>query len=390
MIPGVCQLFWFERDKLRRQTMTQIQIPKMIKPVDPPAVQFDSPQVPFLVEVDEFVRASQARQLFQVSGKGLCAAVLDTGLNTQHVDFTGRIAAVRNFTADYGGDPDNVTDGNGHGTNVAGIILSKGDHTGMAPEAYVAPLKVLRNNSGGSFEWVAQALDWVLENHTAYNISAVCMSLGDGENYVQDRPFLYDPIKRKISALRRAKVAVVVAAGNDYYPHHSQQGMSYPAIIRQTVSVGAVYDAEEGGFVYSSGAEAFSSRAGQITPFSQRLHPTVNRVTRTEIFAPGAPVTSSGINGAHGESVEHGTSQATPVTVGIILLLQEYYKRYAGELPTVNQVTNWLRRGGVRILDGDDENDNVQHTDLAFLRLDAVRALEAVQREMVRRHLITV
>ncbi len=114
----------------------------------------------------------------------------------------------------------------------------------------------------------------------------------------------------------------------------------------------------------------------------------MNQVTRTEIFAPGAPVTSSGINGAHGESVQHGTSQATPVTVGVILLLQEYYKRYAGELPTVNQIANRLRRGGVRIFDGDDEHDNVEHTNLTFLRLDAVRALDAARRELGRRGLL--
>ncbi|MBN2007445.1 MAG: S8 family serine peptidase [Anaerolineae bacterium] len=368
--------------------MKRIEFPQIPKPADPPAIQRDSPQVSFLPEVDEFVRASQARYSFQVSGKGLCAAVLDTGLNTQHVDFAGRIAAVRNFTTDYSGDPHNVTDGNGHGTNVAGIILSKGDHTGIAPEAHVAVLKVLADSGGGSFGWVEQALDWVLNNYTKNKISAVCMSLGDGGNYVQDRPFFNDPIKRQIAALRRARVPVVVAAGNDYYPHNSQQGMGYPAIIRQTVSVGAVYDAEEGGFQYRSGAEAFSSRAGQITPFSQRLHPTANPVTRTEIFAPGAPVTSSGINGPHGESVQHGTSQATPVTVGVILLLQEYYERYAGELPTVTQLTNWLRRGGVRIFDGDDEDDNVKHTNLSFLRLDAVRALDAARRELGRRGLI--
>jgi subtilisin family serine protease len=368
--------------------MAQTKFPEMIQPVDPPAAQFDSPQVAFLPEVDEFVRASQARQHFDVSGKGLCAAVLDTGLNTQHVDFAGRIAAVRNFTSDYGGDPDDVTDGNGHGTNVAGIILAKGDHMGMAPDARVAPLKVLRNRDGGSFLWVAQALDWVLANRETYAISAVCMSLGDGGNYVEDRAFFADPLKAKFIALRKARVAVVVAAGNDYYSHGSRQGMGYPAIIRHTISVGAVYDAEEGGFRYGSGAQAFSSRAGQITPFSQRLHPSVNPATRTEIFAPGAPVRSSGINGVHGESIQHGTSQATPVTVGVILLLQEYYQRYAGELPTVARIINWLRRGGVRIHDGDDEDDNVDNTNLEFLRLDAFRALAAAHRELARQGLV--
>ena len=120
---------------------------------------------------------------------------------------------------------------------------------------------------------------------------------------------------------------------------------------------------------------------------TERLHHTVNRATRTEIFAPGASVTSSGINGPHGESIQHGTSQATPVTVGVILLLQEFYNRYAGELPTVKELITWLRRGSVPIFDGDDEDDNVLHTNLTFVRLDAVHALTAVHRELVRRHL---
>jgi hypothetical protein len=91
-------------------------------------------------------------------------------------------------------------------------------------------------------------------------------------------------------------------------------------------------------------------------------------------------------HGGRGESIHHGTSQATPVTVGIILPLQEFYQRHAGELPTVDQVTTWLRRG-VPIRDGDDEDDNVKHTNPTFLRLDAVRALTAAHRELVRMRL---
>ncbi len=68
-------------------------------------------------------------------------------------------------------------------------------------------------------------------------------------------------------------------------------------------------------------------------------------------------------------------------------MLQEFYRRYAGELPTVKLLINWLRRGGVSIHDGDDEDDNVQHTNLDFRRLDAVHALTAAHRELVRMHL---
>ncbi|NJO37351.1 MAG: S8 family serine peptidase [Rhizobiales bacterium] len=126
-------------------------VPIDISPVEPPR-QFDRPQMSTrLVEADRLVQASLARQQFQVTGAGLTAAVIDTGLNLLHVDFAGRIADQRNFTADNGGDPGDATDGQGHGTNVGGIVVANGDHTGMAPSARIVPLKVLANDGRGSF-----------------------------------------------------------------------------------------------------------------------------------------------------------------------------------------------------------------------------------------------
>jgi subtilisin family serine protease len=180
-------------------------------------------------------------------------------------------------------------------------------------------------------------------------------------------------------------VAVVVAAGNDFFTHDSEQGMSYPAIFRETVSVGAVFDANEGSFSYISGAVAFSSDANRITPFSQRLHESVNPDTRTDIFAPGAPITSSGIADDHGESIQHGTSQATPVTAGVILLMQQYHLQLTDQLPSVDDLIMWLRNSSVHINDGDDEDDNVMHTGLDFLRLDALNALQTIRRHLRRR-----
>jgi subtilisin family serine protease len=357
-----------------------------IAPPEAPA-QFDEPQLAFLPQVDEFLWVSQARQAFGVTGKGRTVAVLDTGLNTTHVDFAGRVIAQRNFTADNNGNDDDATDGHGHGTNVAGIIAAHGDHIGIAPGANVIPLKVLPNRGGGDFNWIDQALQWVIEHREEHSISAVCMSLGDGGNYTSD-DFgvslfsIRTRLRNRIRTLREARVPVVIAAGNDYFRHGSEQGMAFPAILRECVSVGAVYDADEGSFRYGSGAIAHASKPGQITPFSQRLHETVNATTNTRIFAPGAPVTSSGIGNPHAESVQHGTSQATPVVTGLILLMQELYLRLRNELPTVDDLILWLQRGGVPIFDGDDENDNVQHTRLTFTRADALSALDAVRRHL--------
>ena len=374
--------------------MSDTQTDQEMLEIAPPEapVQFDEPQLAFLPQVDEFLWVSQTRQAFGVTGKGRTVAVLDTGLNTAHVDFAGRVVAQRNFTADNNGNDDDATDGQGHGTNVTGIIAARGDHIGIAPGANVIPLKVLPNKSGGDFNWVDQALQWVIDHREEHGISAVCMSLGDSANYTSDDFGLSifsirTRIRSRIRTLRDARVPVVIAAGNDYFKHGSKQGMSFPAILRECVSVGAVYDAVEGGFRYASGAVANASKPGQITPFSQRLHESVNAVTHTRIFAPGAPVTSSGIGTPHGESVQHGTSQATPVVVGLILLMQEFYHRVRKELPTVDDLILWLQRGGVAIFDGDDENDNVQHTQLTFTRSDALSALDAVRRHLQKQML---
>jgi subtilisin family serine protease len=367
---------------LKKIMLSTTNIPQKISPVEKP-VQLTRPQfAASLIQAGSLIRASEARTKFSVTGNGLTVAVLDTGLRTTHVDFTGRVVAQSNFTTDNGGNQDDASDGHGHGTNVTGIIAANKLHIGIAPNAQVIPLKVLSNDNGGTFEAIQGGLQWVIDNRTRHNITAVCMSLGDGGNYTDDNLFSADDLRLKIQTLRNEKVAVVVAAGNDFFTYSSQQGMSYPAIFRETVSVGAVYDAREGGFSYSSGAVTTESAPDRITPFSQRLHTKINPITRTKIFAPGAPITSSGINNDQGESIQHGTSQATPVVTGVILLMQEYYLRLTGSLPSINELVVFLGAGGVRINDGDDEQDNVINTGLNFVRVDVIGALENITRRL--------
>lgn len=360
-----------------------------ITPITAPK-QFAARQVGIALEgVSALIRVVEARNHFNVNGAGLTAAVADTGLRTTHVDFAGRVVAQRNFTADNGDNVDDATDGNGHGTNVGGIICASADHMGVAPGANIAPLKVLTNAGGGSFQAVTDALAWVLENQSQHNISVVCMSLGAGNNVQDDSDLAGDELVEKIAELREVSVPVVIASGNDFFTHNSKQGMSYPSIIRQCISVGAVYDDDEGDFSYSSGAKAFATDRDRITPFSQRLHPKVHEECRTDIFAPGAPVTSAGIQNDHGESIQHGTSQATPVVAGVILLMQRQHKDLTGNLPSVAQLIDWMRANAVSINDGDDENDNVQNTGLDFLRIDAFAALDTVRRSLQKQMFLT-
>ena len=189
-------------------------------------------------------------------------------------------------------------------------------------------------------------------------------------------------IRQKIQQLAANRVAVVAPVGNDYFTHNSQQGMAFPSIIRECISVGAVYMVDGGNFTYGSGARVDLVKPGQITPFSQRLQSGANDEEYITIFAPGAPMTSSGLGNAQASSTQHGTTQAAAAVSGLILLLQEFYTRRQNKLPTVEQIVVWLQAGGVPIFDGDFGRDNVQHTNLTFLRIDALSALDAARREL--------
>ena len=71
------------------------------------------------------------------------------------------------------------------------------------------------------------------------------------------------------------------------------------------------------------------------------------------------------------------------------MLMQEFHLRETARMPDVDQLTEWLRRGGAVINDGDDEIDNVTNTGLDFIRLNAIGGLDAVRRDLQRQLLLT-
>lgn len=337
----------------------------------------------FDLEIDALIGAPRARSSFQVDGTGLTAAVLDTGLRVTHRCFDGRVRAVHNFTSEDGGDPENVTDTNGHGTNVTGLIAAgtSDERRGIAPGAGVVALKVL---PAPGFAPILSALTWVRDNAVAFDISVVNLSLGTpGVNLTSDVALRVEQpeLASLLVELNARCIAVVVAAGNDYKAFQ-QEGMSMPAIFREVISVGAVYDASVGGRQYASGAVAFSTHADQITPFTQRLSKETGGDCYTDIVSGGASATSAGAAGDDATSIQDGTSQAAPTVAGVVLLMQQHYKRLTGHLPPVALLQEVLRSTSTWLEDGDNEDDNVQHSGMRFPRVNAFESLVALDRHI--------
>ena len=81
-------------------------------------------------------------------GEGIAVAVLDTGIDLDHPEFTREHIVARNFVD--GGPP---KDGHGHGTHVCGIVASVANAApryGVAPGVFLYVAKVLDDGGSGS------------------------------------------------------------------------------------------------------------------------------------------------------------------------------------------------------------------------------------------------
>lgn len=194
------------------------------------------------------------------------------------------------------------------------------------------------------------------------------MSFGDGSNY--NKSTKRYGISDELAKLAQKKVAVVAAAGNEFYSYNSAQGVASPAADPNVIGVGAVYSSNMGSRSYGSGAKAYSTGADRIAPFSQR-HKTL-----TPIFAPGAPITAANHKG--GTMTLQGTSQAAPHVAGAIVLAQQLAVRKLGRRLSIGELKSLLVSSGKKINDGDNEKDNVKNTGLTFKRLDILALSEAI------------
>jgi subtilisin family serine protease len=92
-------------------------------------------------------------------GAGATVAVVDSGINADHVDLVDRIASGGWDFVDRDADPQ---DPNGHGTHVSGTIAASGENhegvVGVAPQAKLLPIRALASNGKGSFSTIAAAL----------------------------------------------------------------------------------------------------------------------------------------------------------------------------------------------------------------------------------------
>jgi subtilisin family serine protease len=148
-----------------------------------------------LDRIDQQFLPLNGTYLANTGASGVFVYVIDTGLTTTHVEFTGR--AVNVYDA-FGGTG---ADCNGHGTLVGRTIGSAS--VGVAKQVKLRGVRVLDCNGSGTVSGIIAAVDWVRVNRV--NPAVANLSLGGGASLA---------LNTAVNNLANSGVAVAVAAGN--------------------------------------------------------------------------------------------------------------------------------------------------------------------------------
>ncbi|PZC80415.1 hypothetical protein B5X24_HaOG214717 [Helicoverpa armigera] len=221
-----------------------------------------------------------------VTGEGIRVAVFDTGLARNHPHF-GRIRERTDWTGE-----NTLDDALGHGTFVAGVIASRSDCLGFAPDADLHIFRVFTDNQVSYTSWFLDAFNYAIMR----KIDVLNLSIG-GPDFM-DHPFV-----DKVWELSANKVIMVSAIGNDGPLYGT---LNNPADQMDVIGVG--------GIGFDDRIAKFSSR-GMTT---WELPHGYGRM-KPDIVTYGSGVRGSSVTG--GCRSLSGTSVASPVVAGAIALL---------------------------------------------------------------------
>ncbi|MEH1017214.1 S8 family serine peptidase [Micromonospora sp. CPCC 206060] len=226
-----------------------------------------------------------------ITGAGVTAYVIDTGIRATHHDFAGRV--VPGFSAV---DTSNgMTDCNGHGTHVAGTL--GGTAHGVAKGVRLVPVKVLACNGSGTVSAAIAGVDWVTGRATRPAVAN--MSLSGSASA---------PLDTAVNNSIGQGITYVVAAGNN-----GSNACGYsPARVSWAITVAA------------------TGRTDSRDSYS-------NYGTCVDIFAPGSGITSAWHTSDSATNTLSGTSQASPHVAGAAAL---YLQTHPDD--TISAVSSWI------------------------------------------------
>lgn len=319
------------------------------------------------------------------TGNGVIVAVLDTGVNYNHIDIAGSMWDGGSEFPHHGYDVVNhdndPMDDYMHGTHCAGIVAGQGNagtQTGIAPGAKIMAVKIMDDTGYGNDQNIIDGIEFAL----AHGADILSCSFGDPETggyalyrqlyetvldagvvaavaagnvgdqqYTYPKPFNVEapgncppPWFHPDQTLHGGHTAVVCVGATDANDKHSSFSSVGPVTWTEGANIGEYYD-----YPYEAG------------------NPDATGLTRPDISAPGSSIVSLGFPGNTSYETHDGTSMATPCTAGVMALLLE-----ADPTLTPAQIDSIIELTAVKI-GGFKKNNTVGSG-----RIDALAAINAL------------
>lgn len=292
------------------------------------------------------------------TGKGSTIAILDSGIDLDHVEFEDSIAGTKCFTRECSAGYATVQDENrnSHGTHVAGIAAGNLDGNGSTGVAYDADLLIAKTayNSGFfDFTVVDEAIEWAVDNgadvvniSANYNVDATYKNsmteIADGvfrSNDTRGRngvsydnngyanmyssPAYYGDT---VTAMKGNELVMVLSAGNQGLDFAGQPTkIALDDEVGERVLVVGNYDLRSNALASSSNA------AGTVCYDFNEATSTCNndkRISDRYIMAPGQYVMSADNNGEY--RTLSGTSMAAPTVSGAVAVIHQMWPHMTG------------------------------------------------------------
>ena len=266
------------------------------------------------------------------TGKGVVVAILDSGVNIDHIDLKDHLW---NGNGRYGFNalsPSQAPfDDRGHGTHCAGIICGDGNSgkiTGVAPDATLMPIKLYGQNTGITIDKMTSGVQFAINN----NADIVSISQGWMKTSDANRTILRETFDNLLSL----GIVAVVAAGNDrrdlsIYPApynvrtpgdcpppwlHPDQTTT--GGLSSVVSVGAVDNNNAVLGLSSQGPVTWQTTSYNDYPYSPGMG-----LIRPDIVAPGSVYSLDYETNDGNDIRKDGTSMAAPCVAGVMALMLE-------------------------------------------------------------------
>ena len=338
-------------------------------------------------EITQNITKVGADQVWELgyTGEGVVVAVIDTGVNYNHVDLADHLWEGGSDFPHHGYDVFNndndPMDDQGHGSHCAGTVCGDGSgpsQTGMAPDATLMCIKCLGSDGNGGAQSISAGIQWAVE----HGCDMFSMSLGIPNSSVSERTLL----RNTCVAALDAGVVAAIAAGNEgdsqgQYPIPNNvrvpgscpppymddiQGEN-PGDLSCSVCIGAVDYNDAAAYFTSHGPVTWTNTTFADYPYNPGIG-----LIRPDVCAPGVNIKSIDYSTNSGYTSMSGTSMATPCAAGCMALM---LSKDINLMPA--EVCRILEETAVPLTSGKSNT-------VGFGRINVLAAVEAIQLGAIR------